>query len=132
MFTYSEELFSDYHKDTYGFRPREYHEFWDATPERKQEIWDDMGEDFLQEMVREEKAKAEALVRFHALLEKFMTYGDVDRTTALRWMTQDSKFYHQQDVEHFVWNQGILFTDEGRALVKELMDIVTFEEWETA
>lgn len=127
MFTYSEELFSDYHKDTYGFRPRN-HEFYEATPERKQEIWDNMGQDFLQEMVREEQEKAVALERFNALLEKFMTYGDADRTTALRWMTQDNKFYDEQSVEHWVWNQGILFTDEGRALVKELMDIVEFEE----
>lgn len=127
MFTYSEELFSDYHKDTYGFRPRN-HEFYEATPERKQEIWDNMGQDFLQEMVREEQEKAVALERFNALLEKFMTYGDADRTTALRWMTQDNKFYDEQSVEHWVWNQGILFTDEGRALVKELIDIVEFEE----
>lgn len=129
MYTYSEELFSDFHKDTYGFRPREYHEFWDATPERKQEIWDNVEQDFLQEMVREEKAKAEALERFNALLEKFMTYGAADRTTALRWMTEPSRFYEVQDVEHFVWNQGILFTDEGRALVKELVEIVKFEEY---
>ena len=127
MFTYSEELFSDFHKDTYGFRPRN-HEFYEATPERKQEIWDNMGQDFLQEMTREEQEKAVALERFNALLEKFMTYGDTDRTTALRWMTQDNKFYDEQSVEHWVWNQGILFTDEGRALVKELMDIVEFEE----
>ena len=131
MFTYSEELFSDYHKDTYGFRPRG-HEFYDATPERKQEIWDNVEQDFLQEMVREEQAKAVALERFNALLEQFMTYGATDRTTALRWMTQDAKFYHEQSVEHWVWNQGILFTDEGRALVKELMGIVKFEEWEAA
>ena len=129
MFTYSEELFSDFHKDIYGFRPSGYDEFYDATPERKQAIWDQMEQNFLQEMVREEKAKAEALERFNALLEKFMTYGAADRTTALRWMTEPSRFYEVQDVEHFVWNQGILFTDEGRALVKELVEIVKFEEY---
>jgi hypothetical protein len=26
--------------------------------------------------------------------------------------------------------EGILFTDYGRKLVKELMEIVTFEDWE--
>lgn len=129
MLTYSEELFSDFHKDAYGFRPRGYHEFWDATPERKQEIWDDVQQDFLEEMVREAREKLVALERFNAMLEKFMTYGAADRTTALRWMTQDSKFYNEQCVEHWVWNQGILFTDEGRALVKELMEIVKFEEY---
>jgi len=46
--------------------------------------------------------------------------------TALRWMTQGETFYHHQCVEHWVWNQGILFTDYGRELVKELMGIVEF------
>lgn len=131
MFTYSEELFSDFHKDTYGFRPRG-HEFYDATPERKQEIWDNVEQDFLQEMVREEKAKAEALEQFEREVAQTISYGAGDRATALRWMTQGYKFYHQMDVEHFVWNQGILFTDEGDALIKELMGIVEFEEWEAA
>jgi len=129
MFTYDENIFSDFHKDAYGFRPREYHEFWDATPERKQEIWDMVADDFEFEIEREAREKVVALERFNALLEKFMTYGAADRTTALRWMTEDSKFYNEQDVEHFVWNQGILFTAEGRALVKELVEIVKFEEY---
>ena len=128
MYTYSEELFSDFHKDTYGFRPRE-HEFWDATPARKQEIWDDVEQDFLQEMVREEKAKAEALAQFDRDIKAYMAFGAKDRTDALRWMTQNEKFYHQQSVEHWVWEKGILFTDEGRALVKELVEIVKFEEY---
>ena len=132
MFTYSEELFSDFHKDTYGFRPREYHEFWDATPERKQEIWDDVQQDFLQAMVREEMAKVEAVAQFNRDIEMYMAFGARDRADALRWMTQNEKFYHEQDVEHFVWSLGILFTDEGRALVKELMEIVEFKEWEIA
>jgi hypothetical protein len=132
MYTYSEELFSDFHKDTYGFRPRGYHEFWDATPTRKQEIWDDVEQDFLQEMVREESAKAEALVQFEREVAQTISYGAGDRATALRWMTQNEEFYNNQDVEHWVWNRGILFTDEGRTLVKELMNTVTFEEWKAA
>lgn len=134
MFTYSEDLFSDFHKDTYGFRPSGYDPFYDATPERKQEIWDQMEQDFLQEMVREEKAKAEAIIAFEDWIEKCYEYADgrPSREDVLRWMTEGEKFYHQQDVEHWVWEQGILFTDYGKELVKELMNIVTFEEWEAA
>jgi hypothetical protein len=128
MHTYSEELFSDFHKDTYGFRPRA-HEFYDATPERKQEIWDAMGVDFDIEQERERFQKTEDLAAFYREIEMHIAFGAKDRVDALRWMTQGEKFYHQQDVEHWVWNQGILFTDEGRALVKELMGIVKFEEW---
>ena len=79
------------------------------------------------EMERLEKERA--LAEFKALVQKTIELGAGDEETALRWMTQDETFYHSQDVEHWVWNQGILFTDEGRALVKELMEIVKFEEW---
>ena len=134
MFTYSEELFSDFHKDTYGFRPSGSHEFYDATPERKQEIWDYTGDDFVREQERERQAEQRALADFEAWMEKCYEYagGGATREDVLRWMTDGETFYHQQCVEHWVYKQGILFTDEGRALVKELMDIVTFEEWECA
>lgn len=128
MFTYSEELFSDFHKDTYGFRPRA-HEFYDATPARKQEIWDAMGDDFEREQERERLQKIEDIAAFEREIEMHIAFGAKDRTNALRWMTQNEKFYHQQDIEHWVWNLGILFTNEGRALVKELMEIVKFEEY---
>jgi len=128
MFTYSEDLFSDFHKDTYGFRPRN-HEFYDATPARKQEIWDAMGEDFVASQEAEARREQEDLDQFHRDIEMYMAFGARDRADALRWMTQNEKFYNQQCVEHFVWNLGILFTNEGRALVKELMEIVKFEEY---
>ena len=47
-------------------------------------------------------------------------------------MTQTETFHHIQDVEHFVWNRGILFTKYGKDLVKKLEKIVTYEQWEAA
>lgn len=46
MYTYSEELFSDFHKKAYGFRPTGDHWFYGATPAEKQEIWDAVGRAF--------------------------------------------------------------------------------------
>jgi len=131
MFTYDEDIFSDMYKDAYGFRPRG-HEFYKATPERKQEIWDSVYADVEREIEREALAKIEAIKAFEDWIEKCYEYavGCPSREDVLRWMTEDEKFYNQQDVEHWVWKQGILFTDYGKELVKELMDIVTFEEWE--
>lgn len=131
-YTYSEELFSDFHKDAFGFRPRN-HRFYDAdtTPAEKQEIWDYTGR-VMEQAIADEKAREEEdLKSFEEEIESVISYGAGDRTTALRWMTQDETFYHSQDVESWVWNKGILFTDYGRKLVKELMDIVTFAEWST-
>jgi len=129
MYTYSEELFSDFHKDAYGFRPRN-HRFYDAdtTPAEKQEIWDATGRAFDRRQAEEARREEEALAEFKAQITKVIEAGAGNRINALRWMTSSETFYSHQDVEHWVYKQGILFTDYGRELVNELMDIVTFEE----
>lgn len=82
------------------------------------------------------KEEAEMLERDIASLEEeiatVISYGAGDRETALRWMTDGETFYHGQCVEHWVWNKGVLFSDYGRKLVKELADIVKFTDMEYA
>ena len=131
MYTYSEELFSDFHKDAYGFRPTGDHWFYGATPAEKQEIWDAVGRAFDRRQAEEAEIEAQSLAKFKEEVQTYIDNGAGDRQTALRWMTQDETFYHTQDIEHWVYNQGILFTDEGRELVKELEKIVEFNfDWE--
>jgi len=131
MYTYSEELFSDFHKDAYGFRPTGDHWFYGATPAEKQEIWDAVGRAFDRRQAEEAEIEAQSLAKFKEEVQTYIDNGAGDRQTALRWMTQDETFYHSQDVEHWVWKQGILFTDYGRELVKELEKIVEFNfDWE--
>ena len=130
-YTFCEDIFSDLHKDAYGFRPRG-HEFYDATPERKQEIWDYFCQIVEDNIAAEREHEARALRDFEQEVQNMIELGAGDRATALRWMTQNEEFYNDQCVEHWVWNRGILFTDEGRELVEDLMNIVTFKEWEAA
>ena len=127
MYTYSEELFSDYHKDAYGFRPRN-HRFYDAdtTPAEKQEIWDATGRAFDRRQAEEARREEEALADFKAQITKVIEAGAGNRINALRWMTSSETFYSHQCVEMWVYNQGILFSDYGRELVKELMELVEF------
>ena len=127
MYTYSEELFSDYHKDAYGFRPRN-HRFYDAdtTPAEKQEIWDATGRAFDRRQEEEARREEEALADFKAQITKVIEAGAGNRINALRWMTSSETFYSHQCVEMWVYDQGILFTDYGRELVKELMELVEF------
>jgi len=127
MYTYSEELFSDFHKDAYGFRPRN-HRFYDAdtTPAEKQEIWDATGRAFDRRQAEEARREEEALADFKAQITKVIEAGAGNRINALRWMTSSETFYSHQCVEMWVYDQGILFTDYGRELVKELMELVEF------
>ena len=127
MYTYSDELFSDFHKDAYGFRPRD-HEFYSATPERKQEIWDAVGRAFDRRQAEEAELEAQSLIDFEKEVATYIDNGAGDRQTALRWMTQNETFYHSQDIEHWVWGRGVLFTDYGRKLVDELKEIITYAE----
>jgi hypothetical protein len=122
-YTYDENIFSDFHKSAYGFRPRN-HEFYDATPARKQEIWDSVGRAWDIRQAEEAEEEARALREFEAVISSIIESGAGDRVTALQWLTDGDTFYGRQDVEQWVFNQGILFTDEGRALVEELMSIV--------
>ena len=128
-YTFCTKIFSDLHKDAYGFRPRG-HRFYDeeTTDAERQEIWDYMCQVIEDNIAAEKEHEARALRDFESQINLRIALGAGDRATALRWMTQYEKFYNEQCVEHWVWNQGILFTDEGRQLINDLMDIVTFEE----
>ena len=68
MFTYDEELFSDLHKDAYGFRPR-IHNFYESTPEEKQKIWDATILDMNAAQEAEEARAADCVKDFKAEVE---------------------------------------------------------------
>jgi|TARA_Y100000034_G_scaffold133700_1_gene199931 hypothetical protein len=69
-----------------------------------------------------------AVDAFRTELQIFIDAGAGDRETALRWMTDDETFYNADHVEKWVDDHGILYTDYGDNLVKELIEIVTFSE----
>lgn len=132
MYTFDENIVSDLHKDARGYRPTEvWWTYWmNSTDAEKQMEWDGLIREMNKTAEAEKLLEETALKSFNSQINVNIALGAGDRETALRWMTQTEKFYHEQDVEHFVWKLGFLFTDEGRVLVKELMEIVQFEEWE--
>ena len=130
MFTYCDDIISDLYKDVYGVRPREafYADWNNCTPAEKQKTWDEYCDTIEQQIAEQKIREATCIARFEDRIKDVISLGAGDRTTALRWISQQETFYHIQDVEHFVWEQGILFTDYGKALIKELDAIVTYEE----
>ena len=131
VYTFDENTISDLHKDARGCRPGEY--WWNqwnaSTDEEKQATWDSLIEEFEYSELQERRIADECVKDFKYDINQHVALGAGDRETALRWMTQNEEFYNDQCVEHWVWNQGILFTDYGRNLVKELKSIVTFKEY---
>ena len=130
MYTYTTELFSDLHKDVYGYRPRgAAMEEWNSrTPRQKNELFNALCDE-LEEVTRDEKRQADRnLFEFTGQIMDMIELGAKDRETALRWMTQDHEFHSEQDVSHWVWAHGILFTEYGKQLVKDLLKIVEIKE----
>ena len=130
MYTYTTELFSDLHKDVYGYRPRgAAMEEWNSrTPRQKNELYNALCDE-LEVVTQDEKRQADRnLFEFTGLIMDMIELGAKDRETALRWMTQDHEFHSEQDVSHWVWAHGILFTEYGKQLVKDLLKIVEIKE----
>lgn len=133
-YTYSDDCFSDLFKDVNGYRPRGglMDEWNDRTPRQKQELWNALCDELEENMKREKIVEQECVDEFKARVADVIELGAGNYTNALLWMTSTEKFFHSQSVEHWVWEQGILFTDYGKQLVKDLCEIVTYEdmEWE--
>ena len=130
MFTYSTDLFSDLHKDVYGYRPRgTAMKDWNSrTPRQKNELFNALCDE-LEVVTHDEKRQADRnLMEFTGEILNMIELGAKDRETALRWMTQDQEFHSEQDVSHWVWSHGILFTEYGKQLVKDLLEIVEIKE----
>ena len=132
MFDY--DTFSDLHKDVHGFRPsaifmKNVKRFSD---QERDDLWESLCAQ-LEENTKAEKAKEEVdIAKFEARVLDVIGLGADDRETALRWITGQETFYSVQCVEHFVWEQGILFTDYGKALLFELLNIVEYKEYDYA
>jgi hypothetical protein len=133
-YTFSDDLWSDLHKDVHGFRPsalfmKNLMAFDDET---KQNLWDALCEQLEENTAAEKAAEVADIDKFEARIKDIIELGAGNRTNALLWMIGTETFYHIQDVEHFVWEQGILFTNYGKLLVKELAKICNYKDYDYA
>jgi len=133
-FTYSDDCFSDLHKDVYGFRPRgSLMDDWnDRTPRQKQELWNALCDELEENTKAKKAAEVVAIDKFEARIKDVIELGAGNRANALLWISGTETFHHIQDVEHFVWEQGILFTQYGKQLIKDLAEIVEYKEYNYA
>ena len=129
-YTYSDDCFSDLHKDVYGFRPRgNIFSNWNIlSPAGKQVCWDQLCKELKANTKFKKEQEVKAVARFEDRIQDVIGLGASNRVEALRWISESETFYYGQDVEHFVWEQGILFTKYGKQLVKDLLLIVKYKE----
>jgi hypothetical protein len=119
------QIYSDFHKDAYGFRPRHINYYAFSLEQLKADF--KHFREVCDENKREEEiAAAAALVKFKAKIQGLIDMGAGNEETALRWLIDAEEFIY--DAEHYVWQQGIFSTDYGRELAVKIQPIVT-ERW---
>ena len=107
-FTFDYDLFSDLHKDAYGFRPR-YHRFYDETTTdvERQEFWDWAIRDMEIAMAEEEKRKVEAIASFEKVIANSMEMCNCDRLTAIRFQLEAMDMLEEYDMGYVCYNLGL-------------------------
>lgn len=120
------DIFSDLHKDVYGFRPSSIFmkNLEQLSKKERDKLFNSLCSQLEENMKHEKIAEEKAIVEFKERIKQAQVLGASDYYVALRWITGCETFDHMQDVEHFVWQQGILFTDFGKQLVKDIAEVV--------
>ena len=115
-------LYSDFHKDAYGFRPRTINVYALTTEEleadfaRFEQVCDD-------NRIEELAAEAEADNAFRALITNTIQMGAGDEVTALRWIAEGAVEQYGYDYEHFLWSQGIAYSAYGKEIAQKIAPI---------
>ena len=118
-------IHSDMYKDAYGCRPTgiNFEHYTVGDIETSIDALQDVIE---RNMTEEHIAELACIEAFNSLLAKTISMGAGNRETALRWLYDGSGIGEpmgSQDLEHFIFQQGILCTKEGDAVVQELIQI---------
>ena len=115
-------LYSDFHKDAYGFRPRTIN-VYALTTEELEADFDRFEATCKINRHEEEMAEMEADIRFKDLIANTIAIGANDEVTALRWIAEGAVEDYGYDYEHFLWNQGIAYSAYGKEIAKKIAPI---------
>ena len=115
MFTYSDDIISDLHKDAYGFRPsqRFFDDWASYTPAEKQECWDLLVDAMKASQAQEEAAEAANLAEFRKQVAATMKFCDCNWKKAVEFLcdAEGEDVDCEQGFDYFLWTQGIGFKD---------------------
>lgn len=86
-YTFDADLFSDFYKETHGFRPRS-HAFYNpaTSDDERQKMWDALMSAHDREMERYQQEQLNAISQFETSIDQLIKCGAKDRETAIRWI----------------------------------------------
>lgn len=123
MYTFSNDIVSDLHKDARGYRPTQgFFEMWnESSDDTKQEVWDMLVEEMEYKQKEEARHEAENLVKFRKLIRSVMDTASCNWKVALRYLADAENCNVDFEIDYFLWGQGLGFNDRNKisALYKE-------------
>lgn len=91
-YTYSDQLYSDLHKDATGVRPSQgEYVAWDKkTPDEKQAEWDHLIAELERSIQADKEHEERCIAAFESIVTKTIAAGAKDREEALDWIMKAS------------------------------------------
>jgi hypothetical protein len=115
------QIYSDVHKDAYGFRPR--YDYSAYSLEQLEADFARFGQMISEATEAEALAELGAVAAFKSTIRTLIEVGAEDEETALRWLASKAVEECGPDYEHYLWKMGILYTEYGRELGTKLAPI---------
>ncbi len=129
------DLIRDLHKEARGRRPSYDWDVWfdSLSLTDKQGVWNGLVDESQDRDNEEARAEQRCCRQFRDAIRATMRAGAPSVDDALSWLygyhAHGVKPYSVQDIEHWVWDLGILFTPLGKAVVERLDAITDYKEW---
>jgi hypothetical protein len=100
-------IYSDMHKDAYGFRPRNGGVHCPVTPEDYAAAFEELGGIIAAREDEEAAISAKAIAKLEEELTDLQHDHGISREDALRWWFEAEGCEDAQDREHALWKRGI-------------------------
>ena len=112
MYTFSNELISDLHKDARGFRPHEaFYEGWtQSDDDNKQAIWDGLCREMDRRQNEEKIAELAAEAKFEGRIVESIKMGAESREDAIRWILQSEGLDKEYDAGYICYCLGLPYS----------------------
>ena len=116
MYTFSNDIISDLHKDARGYRPLQaFFDMWnESSDDTKQEVWDMLVEEMELNQKEEARIEAENLVKFRKLIRSVMDTASCNWKVALRYLIDAENLDINFELDYFLWDQGLGFADRNK------------------
>ena len=114
-YTYSDELFSDLHKDAYGCRPSvgERLHWQTLTADEKQAEWERLCDILESNEVRRSEMEEAAVAAFETQVRENIELGAGNRETAIRWIVQSGGWENEYDPGYICYCLGLPYSMES-------------------